>query len=277
MVKIMSAKEQRGASMSPFGYIIKIRLLLSITYRAEVFAAIASRLVLILASAFLWKAAYSGVDQVAGVDQLRMLRYTVMSGVLGSLFVFSIEGEVRQKIRMGNIAVDFIKPVNIFKLYFMQDIGNLLSAVFQRAVPVLIFSALFITAPLPSSALNLVLFLISAAVSYIILWHISALTGLLYFKVFNLGPLSNIKDYVISILSGSLIPIWFFPEPLQQILRFFPFIYIYQLPLGIFIGRSSLSDAVFGMAIQAIWAILFALLFRYCSRRVEKSVLIQGG
>lgn len=34
-------------------------------------------------------------------------------------------------------------------------------------------------------------------------------------------------------LSGSVVPIWFFPDWFQRISALFPFIYIYQFPIGL--------------------------------------------
>jgi len=106
---------------------------------------------------------------------------------------------------------------------------------------------------------------------------LSALFALLYFKFIDLGPLSNVKNYLIVILSGSLVPVWFYPEPIQNILNFLPFIYIYQLPLGIYIGREDFKSAMTGIGLQIIWCALIALLFNIFRKRIEKSIIAQGG
>ena len=47
------------------------------------------------------------------------------------------------------------------------------------------------------------------------------------------------KKHLIRLLSGSIIPIWFFPDWLADILNLLPFVYIYQLPLDIYIGSAT--------------------------------------
>lgn len=110
-----------------------------------------------------------------------------------------------------------------------------------------------------------------------ILWLISAVFGLLYFWFIDLGPLGGIKNYLIQILSGSFIPIWFFPQGLQSFLKFLPFIYIYQHPIGIYIGRTPLDEAISGIVIQVIWAAAFVVLFDRMRKNIEGNILVQGG
>lgn len=256
---------------------IKIKLLLAFNYKYEFFIGLISKIILLFASAFFWKAAYNGLDTISMVDERQMLIYTVISIIMNGVFSVTIEGNIRSRVRMGNVAVDFIKPVNIFAMYFSEDVGLMVTSIIQSAVPVFICSLLFIVAPFPSSALNLLLFLISSAVSFMILWLISAVFGLLYFWFIDLGPLGGIKNYLIQILSGSFIPIWFFPKGLQTFLKYLPFTYIYQHPIGIYIGRTPLNEAVSGIVIQVIWAAAFLLLFDRMRKNIEGNILVQGG
>ena len=263
--------------MKPYAYMIKVKVLLALTYKHEVFLTFLSQIVLLFVTTYFWKAAYNGIETVAGVDERGMLTYSVMALALGSLFSISIENSVRGKIRMGNVAVDYIKPVNIFFMYFAEDIGESVTVFFQKVVPQLIFAAIFVVVPYPASALHFALFLVSASLSYMILWFICAIFALFYFWAIDIGPIGTIKNYIIMILSGSFIPMWFFPDFIQGILVYLPFIYTYQLPLSIYIGRGTLGEMLRGMAVQIAWMALFALLFARLKRRVEKNILVQGG
>ncbi len=70
---------------------------------------------------------------------------------------------------------------------------------------------------------------------------------------------------------------WFFPDWLYTLLNVFPFVYIYQLPLDLFIGKVCPADAAPRLCIQFVWVgILFGLLYTL-QRRVTKKVMVQGG
>ena len=60
-------------------------------------------------------------------------------------------------------------------------------------------------------------------------------------------------------------------------LKALPFVYIYQLPLSIYIGKGAQAEQIGQMKIQFIWlAILFAL-FCFAQNRVTRKVMVQGG
>ena len=78
-------------------------------------------------------------------------------------------------------------------------------------------------------------------------------------------------------MSGSIIPIWFFPESVAKVLSALPFVYIYQLPLSIYIGRGSRSDLIGQMKIQFLWLVILSVIFFYVGSRVTRKVMVQGG
>jgi len=51
-----------------------------------------------------------------------MLVYAVMALMMAGWFTVSVENNIRGRIRMGNIAVDFIKPVNVFGMYLAEGL-----------------------------------------------------------------------------------------------------------------------------------------------------------
>jgi ABC-2 type transport system permease protein len=97
------------------------------------------------------------------------------------------------------------------------------------------------------------------------------------FWVMELGNLHNVLHVGIRILSGSLVPVWFFPESVQRICNLLPFVYIYQGPLGIYIGKTTGRAVAHTLALQAVWAVLLFALLSLVWRRVQSRVMIQGG
>jgi len=255
----------------------KMKLLLSMNYRFEFFVNLAIQAILLFTTAFFWKAAYKGIVSVQSVNEQQMLTYSVMAIILGIIFNPSVESNIKSKVRRGNIAVDYIKPANVFLMYFSEDVGIAMTNLIQRVIPIFVCSCLFIIVPTAASAMHFILFLLSSCLSYFILWFISAIIGLFYFKVIDMGPIGIIKDYLIKILSGSFVPIWLFSSSLQVVLQFLPFIYTYQLPLSIFIGKVTINEALEGMFIQVVWVSLFFLLFLKLKNKMEKNIFVQGG
>ena len=175
------------------------------------------------------------------------------------------------------MALDMLKPVCIYGIYLAEDIGDALAALFQKAVPLVLVGTLLFGAPRPASLLHFILFLFSFAIGYIINWILAALLGLCAFKTLTLGPLANAKGFIMKLLSGSIFPLWFFPAGFRRVLELLPFMNIYQLPLGIYIGQYSMEEILLRTALQMVWCGALWLLFDILQKKASSVVLIQGG
>lgn len=263
--------------MGAYLYLAKMKLMAFLTYRFEVITSLGTNLIALMASVFLWKTAYSGTDAISGVTESQMLTYTIISVLLSSFFSSNIEHSLQERIAQGNIALDFLKPINLIFAYLSEDIGISMSSVVSKLIPVLIISALFVQVPLPGSWLSFLVFLISSMLSYLILWLISALIAVLCFWTVQLGELKTVKDGIILLISGKIIPIWMFPKWMQKVLSFMPFQYVYQTPLSIYINRITRQEIAFSLFIQAIWVLFLSLALIMLWNKARKHVFIQGG
>jgi ABC-2 type transport system permease protein len=86
-----------------------------------------------------------------------------------------------------------------------------------------------------------------------------------------------VKDSIVRVLSGSIVPLWFFPESVQTVSKFLPFQYTYQTPLGIYIGNIGTREALAAMGIQFIWIAVLFMLLAAGWKRTKTKTLIQGG
>ncbi|CAI6085689.1 ABC transporter permease [Cohnella sp. JJ-181] len=259
-------------------YIAKMKLLTNLTYRFEWLTSIFTNLILMLASVFIWQAAYrggGGAGEALSVDD--MVTYSILSSTLGALFVCNVQDTIYVKMREGQIATDLYRPLPLLGGYLADDIGGMLSSILNNAIPLFLFAALFFGFPGPADPLSLALFIPSCLLSYGILWLLSALVGMVAFWVMELGNMGMVKDVILRVLSGAFVPIWFFPGPVQTVSAFLPFQYTYQTPLGIYIGRVGTYEALGDMAVQAVWIALLALLLAAVWRRAKTKTLIQGG
>lgn len=258
-------------------YIIKSQLNISLTYRFEVISGFLTNFILMFVSVYFWKAAYLNKAEVAGVDSMQMITYTVIVTILNVIISCDIGDALGSRIRDGNIALDMMKPISIYIIFFAQDIGRLLSSLILNALPLLIFSLIFVKFSAPVSLTAFICFLISAVFSYLIIWLISAIVGMLTFWAMNVGPLGFVKNVIIRILSGSIVPIWFFPKAVQTIINYTPFVYTYQLTAGVYIGKINVDQAFQENVVQFSWIIILFMLFNVLRIRSISKVMIQGG
>ncbi len=264
-------------NFNAYRYIYTTRIQKSIAYKFDVFAGIVFQCIVMFATSFFWKALYSGTETAKGVPVEDMLTYTVISSVMSVFLSPNVEDRVISSIRQGTVATDMLKPIRLFGVYFAEDLGYFTSLIFQNALPILIIASLCITVPKPASTVAFLLFFASFAMSFLINWLFSAIFSMWAFRVLDMSPMVQVKRHMIRLLSGSIIPIWFFPEWLAGVLKFLPFVYIYQLPLELYIGKGTFSEQLPKLGIQALWLVVLLCVFLFLEKRALRRVLIQGG
>lgn len=257
--------------------IIKTGIIRALTYKFQVYSNILMQTIIMIASAYFWKALFKNAESVKGVTIDTMLVYIIMSSVISIILSTNVERRIEQSVERGTVAIDMVRPVNIFSMYFAEDIAALIALVFQNVIPVLLIGGIIIGIPRPVSRGAFILFIISLSMAYIINWFIAAMFGMICFSQVKVDALFQVKKHLIRLLSGSIIPIWFFPVWLQRGLKILPFAYLYQLPLDIYVGKSDSYEIVIGITVQFIWMIITFIMFTYFQNRVTNKVMIQGG
>lgn len=267
----------KNKRLSTYLYVYKVQILKSMAYKFDVYGNIIMQTIIMIASAFFWKALFKNADSMGGVTVDTMLVYTVVSSMVSVLLTTNVEWRITDSVRKGSIAVDMMRPVNIFKVFFAENLGSVTALIFQNLIPIFIIGSLIIKLPVPASATDALIFIVSMILAFFINWYLAVIFGMWAFKIIEMNALIQVKKHLIRLLSGSMIPIWFFPDWLRNILECLPFVYIYQMPISIYIGQYTLESLRRGLLIQTLWVIVLFILKSYLEKRVTKSVMIQGG
>lgn len=263
--------------MLSYIYAIKTRLLVAFAYKFEILTAICLQLLIMFSKYFFWVSAYGGRTVIAETSLGQMIDYSVLSMLLAIFYSISVEDNIKSSIREGNVAVEFIKPVSVMGMYFAADVAGIIANFLTKFVPIFIIASLCFGVPVPASFTALLLFIAGALLGFLIQWCIAAIFGLFSFWVIELGPIGTIKSHIINLLAGVLVPLWLFPSWLSDGLRFLPFLYIVQAPVSVYIGKISINEGLFGMAVQAIWVLLLFFAMNALKRKAFRNVIIQGG
>ena len=90
-------------------YLVKLQFLNALAYRFEYLSSIGRNLFFLLGSVFLWRTAYRGIDQVAGVTEAQMVTYAVVAVLMNACFTISVDNVLFGKVRAGEIAIDLME------------------------------------------------------------------------------------------------------------------------------------------------------------------------
>lgn len=258
-------------------YVARIRLIDTTAYRFDIVVSLLVRMLFLIANTYLWHTVYSGKQAVAGVSEPEMITFAILNVLLMELQRSDVQYVIASKVNSGEIAMDFLKPINLLLNWMADDIGRNVGWFVLSLIPTAVFILLFFQPVIPIPAGMIPILLVSVVFSFVIMWLMAAIVGLMSFWFMELGYLGIVQEEVVRLLSGSFVPLWFFPQWVQDVSRFLPFLYVGQFPLSIAIGKVPYAGAMHGVAVQAAWVGILWLALAILWRKAQKHVLIQGG
>ena len=144
----MKMRVRRGKA---YFYVYKMQIQKTLAYRFDVYGNIIMQCIIMFATAFFWKALFADTSRVQGVDAENMLVYTVISSMMSVLFNINVENRVVKSVEKGTVAVDMLKPVNLYAIYLFEDLGRITALFFQNMIPIFLIGSLCIACLLYTS------------------------------------------------------------------------------------------------------------------------------
>ncbi|HEY1729253.1 MAG TPA: ABC-2 family transporter protein [Candidatus Baltobacteraceae bacterium] len=245
------------------------------TYRMEVFTNIGSLVLRVYLMRMVWLALYAQNAAPQGIALHQILTYTVVA-LLMSL-ILEVDGTrlIRDRLRDGSIATDFMKPISPVLFFFSDGAGQ--TALHTLLIlPSLGFALLMVHIDIPSP-LAAATFVLSFAIGYVLNFLLNFCMNCVAFWTMESFAVQLIVRWCSDLLSGQIIPLLFFPGILQKIVLVLPFAAIYSTPLLIYIGRIPPAEYSAALLSQIVWLAVFALLSVIIWNRAQRRLVVQGG
>jgi ABC-2 type transport system permease protein len=251
----------------------------NIAYKLNLILSIVSKVVLLFIQVSIWKALIKGSvvtnTTVGAISLKEMITYTILSTTMASL-IWSVLPNVNKKITSGEITMDLIKPLNFKRYIFFDFHGGTLFRLIFEVIPVFVVG-LVVFGFEASTWDKTILFIVTTINAIILYFMISYVIGLLAFWFLNVNILGSLLFTLTSVLSGSIIPLWFFPKTFYEICQYLPFGLIYNSPISIYLGKISLSGAFIIILQQYLWIAALLLIEKSVWHRGIKKLVLQGG
>lgn len=208
---------------------------------------------------------------------------------LGQAFLgmlpWNVDRDMMLMVEDGSLCYEMLRPLDLHSYWFIRALSLRFTTMFLRVIPQLIFSALIlpllglnewvlhlpqVVAVYPAWLLSVTLaLLLSAAITTTInitlIWSISG-TGT-----------SHLIGALVTLLSGMVVPLPFYPDRWQAILKYQPFHGLVDAPNRIFTGDITLKEAPLEWGLQLFWILFFILLGRLLVKAGQKRMTVQGG
>jgi ABC-2 type transport system permease protein len=257
--------------------ILRGSLQVHMAYRSGFFFTILNNLIYLGIAFYLWRSIFQGREILRCMTFNETFLYIALASSIFVMLKTWTDWEMAFQIRQGSIIMTLIKPLNL-QLFCMSQaagfsIGNFVAITLPTVLALIfIFKVSFVWGVgLLFFPLGIVLaFLLNSAIDYIV--------GLTSFYTESIWGISSVKEIIVLFLSGSLIPLPFFPEAVQKVLAWLPFQAMYHLPLTMVTH----PDQPVGVYLQAIgvqvaWVAILFFVSRQYYKQAVKVLRVSGG
>ncbi|EKE25653.1 MAG: hypothetical protein ACD_5C00080G0002 [uncultured bacterium] len=208
-------------------------------YRANIFITMISILLSFVALFYFWTSIYKQGNQIGNYSMEEIITYYVFV----TIFQLMITGDniawsVGEEIRMGQINMNVLRPVNYLFYKLSQSLGNLFYRfmVFTPVILVFLWMLGDYFQKIQNSNIYLI-FILSALVSYILYFILYFLVGVAAFWTGESGSFFFVCWVIINFMQGAMIPLDLLPGWFESISNILPFKYLFFIPISLVTGR----------------------------------------
>lgn len=259
--------------------IVRNEIQAALAYRGHFLFSLAGTAVYLVIASFLWKAVYasSGAGAIGGIGFERAYLYVGISMSLAGIIQTNVDYSLNRLVMSGDIFRFLCRPQDSMGQLLAESVGDGLVNCAVIGLPALVLSYALSGAGLPGLA-NLLLFVPSVAIAFLLSFLIDFLTGLSVFPFHSIRGITNAKDAAILVLSGALVPLPFYPPGVRSVLEWLPFQALYNAPARILAdGGAGIAEALPFLARQAAWAAILFVLARLLFSAGLRKLVVNGG
>jgi len=251
-----------------------------LAYRARYFVGILTYFFNATVWYYIWRALFHERGDGAtlgGFTFPQMLTYVTTGWALRSFYFNEVDREIASQVREGRLAMNLIKPVDIQAMTLSQALGESAFRLVLFTIPIGVLLGLVYPILPPAGPAALGLYLLSGLLSALLVGSINFCVGLIAIRTTSILGVLRAKYLVLELLSGLLVPVAFFPEPVRKVLVWLPFLHMNDTPGRIWLGLATGADAARALALQAGWTLLLLFLGRVLWNATARRIEVQGG
>jgi len=263
--------------MSRYLAVTRGGFMLGIVYRFTFIFTLFGNIVYLGVAYYLWSSIFTHADVIRGMTFNETFLYVGLGSSVFVLLKTYTDWFIHGDIREGTIANYLIKPVDVGMYYMFSSMGLFLFNAVVITIPTFlllafVFKVQFTIGP------GLLVFPISLVLAYLITFSLDYFVGLFGFYTESVWGLSTTKEIIITVFSGALIPLQFFPDAIQKVLFWLPFQAMFHTPITMITRPDQGWDVILSMlAVQLFWVVAMFIVAKTFYAQAVKVLRISGG
>lgn len=273
------------AALRPYVAAFRARFLLMLQYRVAALAGFATQCWWGAIKIMVYAAFYDAAAVAAPISLPNVVTYTWLGQAFLALLPWVADPEVGMSIRTGGIGYDRLRPVDAYGYWYARTLGWVIARALPRAI--LMFMAAGIVLPLvgleawawqpPSGPEAAALFIPALALMIMLAVAVLMLANVVVAASLNERGVNAVLMPLVTVLSGSLVPLDFFPDAMRAFLHAQPLAGLVDIPFRIYFADLRGVAALESLALQAGWAVAMIGLGRFAMARMMHRLEMQGG
>lgn len=273
----MSENHKEQAMFAKIAEIIKLNIKLNLAYAVNAWGAFIATIFQIFVFYYIWMAIYKFDSVINGITKDQIITYIILSRIIYTQITWGFIPKIGRTIHTGAIITDLLKPMDFQLFMFFERIGDFISFFAMTAIPILIICSLTLGIQVPLDFNTLICFLLSLFMAMTLSFCVEFCIGLMTFYTNYSWGLQTFQEALVSLFSGALIPITFFPGWLKTVTNFLPFQQMSYSPVSIYLGIVKGPQVYETLAFQFIWIVILIILSRIFYTFAIKKITVQGG
>ncbi len=184
---------------------------------------------------------------------------------------------VMLSIRSGDVISDLCKPCDYYWYWFSSELGRTCYYVLFRGIPTYLAGMMLFGIGVPTNW--------HVWVVYILILPLSAMLGIAYRYFYNViafwiteaRAVGVLAGTIALFLTGSFVPLPFFPAWARAIIVWLPFNGLMNFPAEIFLNKLNSPEIWLDSGRLVFWLVVFTLFVRWITTIATRRVIVQGG
>lgn len=266
------------AAIAPYWLIFRAGVRRQSTYWLATFGGLVANLTFgFLKAAVLFATVEAAGGSLKGYDLATMSGYVWLSqGLLGCINAHG-RSEIGDRIKTGDIAIDFARPTSVFASFAASDLGGGAYSLLPRGLPSIAIGALTTGIALAEDVTGWVLGLLAVAIGMMLSFCGRYAVNILGLWLVETRGLQLFYMVTSTFLMGLFVPVGLFPAWLNTLAHCTPFPAMFMTPIDLLSGRIDGWAGVGAVGVQLAWLAGLAAVGLLLTRAGRRRLEVQGG
>ncbi|MBV8683944.1 MAG: hypothetical protein JO111_13800 [Caulobacteraceae bacterium] len=270
--------------LRPYLAVLSARFQLVLQYRAAALAGFATQCWWGGMKVLIYSAFYAGA-RAAPMSFAHTVSYTWLGQAFLMFLPWYADPEVADMVRTGAVAYERLRPVDAWGWWYARALAWTAARIAPRAGLMFVTAAVIMPLVglgrwglrLPADGAAVALFCAAILAAALLSATMTVLLNVVVAASLTDRGANAFAAPISIVLSGSLVPLAFFPHAFVPFLRLQPFAGLIDTPFRVWNGELAGLNAVGAIGLQLAWTLVLGILGRCAVESVMSRVQVQGG